>query len=193
MQSFEALPNFRLQPGGEVAAQFLAQGITDFHSAARYVHQLPYGRVSDRANCHLVLREGRGTCSAKHALLAELATEQGADIALTLGIYAMTGRNTPGVGAVLEQYHLSYLPEAHCYLTHNGTRIDVTRSGVEPVEPITSFLYEETITPAQIGAYKVMLHQRFLREWVAGTGSNRKHTFEEIWQIREACIAALSV
>ena len=101
MQSLAALPNFPLQPAGEVAAQFLAAGVTDFHSAARHVHQLPYGRISERANFRLVLWEGRGTCSAKHALLAQLANEQGVKIALTIGMYEMTERNTPGVWAVL--------------------------------------------------------------------------------------------
>ena len=105
----------------------------------------------------------------KHALLAQLAREQGVDIALTIGMYQMTERNTPGVGSVLEHYNLPYIPEAHCYLTYNGIRIDVTRSGVTPVEPITDFLYEETITPEHIGAYKIALHQRVLRDWVAGS------------------------
>ena len=193
MQSFAALPNVPLQPGAEVTAHFLALGLTNFHAAARYVQQLPYGRTSDRANCRLVLSEGRGTCSAKHALLAQLAREQGVDIALTMGIYQMTEHNTPGVGSVLEHYNLPYIPEAHCYLTYHGIRIDVTRSGVTPVEPITVFLYEETITPEQIGAYKIALHQRVLRDWVAGSGCVGTRTFEEIWQIRQACIAALSV
>ena len=193
MQSFAALPNVPLQPGAEVTAHFLALGLTNFHAAARYVQHLPYGRTSDRTDCQLVLSEGRGTCSAKHALLAQLAREQGVDIALTIGIYQMTERNTPGVGSVLEHYNLLYIPEAHCYLTYNGIRIDVTRSGVMPVEPITDFLYEETITPEQIGAYKIALHQRVLQDWVAGAGCVGTRTFEEVWQIREACIAALSV
>jgi hypothetical protein len=114
-------------------------------------------------------------------------------MALTIGMYQMTERNTPGVGSVLEHYNLPYIPEAHCYLTYNGIRIDVTRSRVTPVEPITDFLYEETITPEHIGAYKIALHQRVLRDWVAGSGCVGTRTFEEVWQIREACIAALSV
>jgi hypothetical protein len=44
----------------------------------------------------IVLAEQRGTCSTKHALLRRLAIEQGLDIALVLGIYEMTERNTPG-------------------------------------------------------------------------------------------------
>ena len=192
MQSLAALPNVPLRPGGAVTAQCQALGLTDFHSAVWYVYQLPYGRTSDRSNYQLVLHEGRGSCSSKHALLAQLATEQGLRIALTLGIYRMTERNTPGVGAVLAQYGLPYMPEAHCYLTYNGIRVDVTRSGVEPVEPISDFLYEETIIPEQIDEYKVALHRRFLQKWLAGSAWAGTRTLAELWQIREACIAALS-
>jgi hypothetical protein len=87
---------------------------------------------------------------------------------------------------------LPFLPEAHCYLTYRGERIDITRSGVEPTEPITQFLAEETITPEQIGDYKVQWHQYFLREWVARAAGVAQRSFEETWAIREACIAALS-
>jgi hypothetical protein len=68
----------------------------------------------------------------------------------------------------------------------------VTRSRVEPVEPITHFLYEERITPEQIGAYKVALHQRFLLEWLAASAWAGSRTAAELWRIREACVAALS-
>jgi hypothetical protein len=191
MKSLAALPNFSLQPVDGVTRLLLALGARDFHGAARYVHQLPYGRTSDRANFRLVLHESCGTCSTKHALLAQLAREQGMAIALTLGIYEMTENNTPGVGPILARYNLPFLPEAHCYLTYNGMRIDITRSGVEPTEPITHFLYEEPITPEQIGAYKVALHRRFLQEWLARSETARPYTVADLWRIREACIAAL--
>jgi hypothetical protein len=117
MQSLNALPNFPLQPADGVTALFFALGMRDFHAAARYIHQLPYGRTSDRANFRQVLTEGCGTCSTKHALLAQLALEQGVVLSLTLGIFEMTEDNTPGVGPVLAQYALSALPEAHCSAT----------------------------------------------------------------------------
>jgi len=192
MQSWEVLPGVPLRSAGDLTVQFISLGIADFRTAARYVHHLPYGRNSDRSDFTLVLRERRGTCSTKHALLARLASEQDIPIVLTLGIYEMDHRNTPGVGSVLEKYRLSYIPEAHCYLTYEGGRIDVTRSGVEPVEPIDRFLYEETITPEQIGEYKVELHQRFLRNWVSRGAPTGDRSWEEIWKIREECIAALS-
>jgi len=193
MRSWDALPNVPLRAAGPVSAEFMARGITDFQAAGRYLQALPYGRTANRADFTAVLREGRGTCSTKHALLATLAHEQQLPVVLTLGIYDMHEHNTPGVGVVLTRYGLASLPEAPCYLTYGGTRIDVTRSGADPTEPITRFLHEEAIVPEQIGAYKVTLHRQCMQEWVRNNRETvRGQSFEEIWQIREECIAVLA-
>ena len=142
MKSFQPFPNARLKPGGRITKQFLTHGITDFQSAAHHVHQLPYGINTDRTDIRLVLSEGQGTCSTKHALLSQLAREQGLEVSLMIGIFKMTASNTPGVGPVLAKYGLSYLPEAHCYLMFQGRRVDLTHSGNTLGEPIDRFLYE---------------------------------------------------
>ena len=138
-------------------------GISDYVEAARHVRSLPYGRNSDRSDWRLVLEEGRGTCSTKHALLAELARENGLPVSLMLGVYEMDGANTPGVGAVLEHHGLPFVPEAHCYLAHDGRRVDLTREGAG--DGPEAFLHEEEIEPSQIGAYKVGAHRGFVRRW----------------------------
>lgn len=191
MQLWTMLPIVPLKAAGFITAEFAAIGIHDLRSAGRHLYALPYGRNTDRANFHLVLSEGRGTCSTKHALLAELAHEHHLPISLTLGIYQMHERNTPGVGAILSRSRLSFIPEAHCYLTYNNERIDITRSGTEPSEPSDYFLYEETILSAQIGKYKIDLHKRFLRGWLAENETN-EYSFDELWNICEACIAVLT-
>jgi len=179
-----------LTPGGPFTARFRSAGVHDFAGAARHLLELPYGRITDRRRFWLVLEEGRGTCTTKHALLAELAREQGIDVQLRLGIYEMSERNTPGVGRVLSAHGLASIPEAHCYLHHRGVRLDITGvpAGAEPIE---RFLYEEPITVEQIGDYKIGVHRRFLAEWIAGDVATRGRTLEEVWGIREACIAAL--
>ncbi len=40
-KSLESLPNFSLNAGSETTTRFLAAGVADFHSAARYVQRLP--------------------------------------------------------------------------------------------------------------------------------------------------------
>ena len=127
--SIEGLPSFALDAERPLGRRFAAMGISDYVEAARHVRSLPYGRNADRSDWRLVLEEGRGTCSTKHALLAELARENGLPVSLMLGVYEMDGANTPGVGAVLEHHGLPFVPEAHCYLAHDGRRVDLTREG----------------------------------------------------------------
>lgn len=140
----------------------------------------------------IVMRESRGTCSTKHALLRRLAIEQAVGVVLVLGIYEMNERNTPGVGPVLRKYALSFLPEAHCYLRFRQNRVDVTRPiNPNPLERIAHFLFEEDISPEQIGEYKTSLHRQFLQQWIAETGTAGGRDLDEIWRIREECISAL--
>jgi hypothetical protein len=184
------LADAALSRDGRITGMFRAAGIHDFARAARHVWQLPYGRITDRAEFWRVLSEGRGTCTTKHALLAELGNEQQIDVQLTLGIFEMKERNPPGVGQVLERYGLACIPEAHCYLRYRGTRIDVTGvpAGAEPIE---RFLHQEPIAVEQIGAYKNEVHRRFLQNWIAGTEAVRGLSLDELWRIREECLAAL--
>ena len=184
------LASRRFTADGPITRLFRAIGAHDFEAAARHVLRLPYGRVTDRSKFWLVLSEARGTCTTKHATLAALAREQEIDVQLMLGIYEMSERNTPGVGPVLNAYGLSCIPEAHCYLRYHGERIDVT--GVPPgAGPIERFLHEEPITVDQIGAYKNDLHRTFLRDWIEGGDTTGGRSLEEVWRIREECIAAL--
>ncbi|HVA80534.1 MAG TPA: hypothetical protein VNF29_06385 [Candidatus Binataceae bacterium] len=192
MKSWNALPDAALAGPGEVTAAFAGAGVRDFRAAARYINALPYGRNTSRTDPLIVMRERRGTCSTKHALLARLAVENRLEVALVIGIYKMTERNTPGVGGVLAANGIESIPEAHCYLRYRGDRIDVTREiAGGPEEPIARFLHEEDISPEQIGDYKVALHQRWMREWIAAPAAPRGLGFDELWKIREACIAAL--
>ena len=180
------LPDFTLDASRPLGRRFAALGIRDFRAAAGHVRSLPYGRNSDRSDWRLVLSEGCGTCSTKHALLAKLARENGRRVALVLGVYEMDGINTPGVGGVLKSNGLRRVPEAHCYLAHEGARVDLTRQGGEG--QIQRFLYEEDIEPRQIGEYKVEAHKKFVRRWAEEQGLDPGH----VWRAREECIAALA-
>jgi hypothetical protein len=43
----------------------------------------------------------------------------------------------------------------------------------------------------QIGAYKNDLHRRFLRDWITRTEAVQGRSLDDVWRIREECIAAL--
>jgi hypothetical protein len=190
MDSWNALEPVALRRAGGISAAFIQTGSLDYRAAARFVSRLRYGRNSLAQDPLAVLREGRGTCSTKHALLRRLAIEQDLQIALVVGIYEMNAQNTPGVGSVLEKYGLVSLPEAHCYLRFRGKRIDVTgeNGGLRELQ----FVFEENIVPEQIGEYKAALHRAFLQRRMAEGSVPGGRDLDGLWQIREECIAALS-
>jgi len=171
--------------------QIRALGIGTWDELLQYVRALPYGRNATRTDFSLVLTEGKGTCSTKHALLKQVADCNGiTNIKLIVGLYRMTAANTKGIGNLLSDHKLDYLPEAHCYLQRNGKRIDVM-TPISAIGQIAGDLIEEIgIMPEQVGEFKVTLHQKFLEQWRLEHEPGR--TFEEIWTIREQCIQALS-
>jgi hypothetical protein len=177
-------------PSGLISHEFLNLGLPNIGQAIQYIHALPYSRNSNRANYRLVLKEGCGTCSTKHALLAALAKEQGIDLSLKLGLFELNATNTPAIKSILEQYQLNSILEAHCYLAFEACRFDITFPEKLALLNKSDFQEEFTITPGQIGNYKVCLHQQAIRTWL----KNKKLTynFEAFWQLREVCIDKIS-
>jgi hypothetical protein len=185
-----AFPNPLMKPGR--ATNLLEPfKIQTLHEAVSWMWKLPYGRTSDRSNYLLVPVEQKGACSAKHAFLAEVAAEQSVALDLYLGIFMMDRDNTPRIGAVLTDHGLQVIPEAHRYLRFQDVRYDFTSyAESKSPHPHLSFIHEEKIAPAQIGNYKTEIHRGWLESWARRT--NQKLKPEELWAIRERCIAALS-
>jgi hypothetical protein len=185
--------NFKLSGSKILSKQSISLGLTHFDALYNYVKNIPYGRNSNRSNYKLILNENKGTCSTKHAFLKAIAVEnERDDIKLCLGVFKMNNDNTPKVSTILDRYQLDYIPEAHCYLKVNDTINDITFTNSGNGEPdfAQCVLHEEFIAPEQIGDYKVNLHQTFLKSWIIN--ENMTFNFDELWKIRELCIAALS-
>jgi hypothetical protein len=188
VNAVHALPDARLGDGA-LARAFRERGAATYREAADLVWRLAYGRTSDRARPEAVLEEGRGTCSSKHALLAQLAREQGLAVELVLGIYLMDGENTPGIGGALREHGLDAVPEAHCVLRVGGRTVDLTHPPEVPAGPEVRFVEEEIIAPEQVGEYKVRRHRDYIERWPDRPSGM---TADGVWAAREACIAALS-
>ena len=166
-------------------------GIKSWSECLSYIQQLPYGRNSSRSDFGLVLKEGKGSCSSKHALLKRISDlNKVPGVELILGIYKMNVSNTPGIGSVLEKSNLEYLPEAHCYLRINGDRLDVTKDYSDIGQLEKDIILEKEITPDQVIEFKVEFHKNFLIDWI------RKYEvpydLNALWTIREKCITNLS-
>jgi len=167
------------------------QNINTWTQLASKVRHLPYGRISNKMDLKLVLTERKGTCSTKHALLKLVADlNEITGIALYICIYKMTVDNTPGIDVQLSTYNLTYIPEAHCYLKINGEALDVTSSDSNFDAIKSSIIQEVEISPGQINDFKYNYHRNFLARWIAQEGLTL--SLDEVWTIRESCIANLS-
>ena len=183
--------NFTLNQDEPFSKFCIERGIKDFNTLCYFVKHLPYGRTKNRSDYASIIHENKGTCSTKHAFLKKIALENNANqITLHIGIYKMNKSNTKGIGNTLVTYGLSYIPEAHTYLKFHDVIYDYTSPFSQDATFKDSLLHEESILPEQIGNYKLTTHKNYIKNWVIS--KNIPYTEDEIWKIREACIAELS-
>lgn len=186
-------PDFHIRSDKEISAAFLGRNISTFNEAADYICKLPYRRNADKNKLVTVFADGCGTCGTKHALLKQLADENGIDgFRLIMGVYKMSAANTKPVAGILAQHQLEYVPEAHNYLRFHGQVLDYTKPGFSVVNFLHDVMEETEITPGQISDFKVAYHKDFIRRWIDGQ-PGFPYTTEETWAIKESCIHALSL
>lgn len=165
--------------------------LTTWKELVDYVQILPYGRNSNRSDFFLVLKEKKGTCSSKHALLSSIALEnEFHDVQQILGIYKMTDNNTPGVGDTQLTLTIDYIPEAHSYLKIGNEYFDYTnpRASYKRIE--LALLYEIKIQPQDVVEKKLRIHQDFIMQWI--DEQQLDLSLDEVWAKRESCIDRLS-
>lgn len=181
--------DFELNSELPVTDLFCNLGIRSFSGAMDFVKKLPYGRNAGREDFSLVLKEKKGTCSSKHALLKSLADENGhSEIKLMLGIFKMNGINTPKVSKTLQRYGLKYIPEAHTYLRIDKNIYDCTTENSSETGFVNDLMEEIKIKAEDVISRKLEIHHKFLKNWCEQFNYNP----EEIWAIREECISDLS-
>jgi len=175
-------------PMSKVAQDF---NLDSWSELVGYVEKLPYGRNSDRSDFSLVLKEGKGTCSSKHAFLRLVAKENNLhQVEQILGIYKMNEINTPGVGQIQLTPEVNYIPEAHSYLRINGVYYDYTSPTASYQRIKDDILREIIIEPEDVVEKKFLIHKKFILEWIDELGVGL--TFSEVWSARENCIINLS-
>ncbi len=186
--SYIQLPNPLIPNQAILCKEFLNYGIRSMYEAIDYVHQLPYGRTSNRADYLAVLSEQKGACSGKHALIVALAGELQLSLHLCLGVFMLSAINTPKVSSVLQKHKLTELPEAHCYLKFKDHRFDITFPENNSFAVTNLMQQEIVIHPKDIGSFKIQWHQQIIQQWIIK--NKLEFTLQEIWDIRETCISA---
>ena len=186
------VPDFKIESLEPLSCWFLEKNISSFQEAARFISALPYGRHKHRNDLYAPLKENCGTCSSKHALLKQLASENSfPHLQLIVGIYKMSGHNTPAVRTILVNTPFDHIPEAHCYLKHRGEILDYTSNNSQAINFSGDLLEEIEIVPADVVEFKVKYHQAYVERWL-NANPQIKMDLEEVWAIREKCIEALS-
>ena len=109
---------------------------------------LPYGYNSTTDDILILFKEGYGSCTTKHAVIATLAEELNIPVYKMVGIYAMNEEIVTGTNHILEKYHLPYLPMNHCFLIYNSYRVDLTEGNNNGKNhSIEEFLFTEKVIP----------------------------------------------
>lgn len=184
--------DFKLTSDQIYSTRFREAGIASFRDACTFIARLPYGRNSNREDFGLVLSEGKGTCSSKHALLAELALENAhPEVELIAGIFLMSGETHSKLTHFFTGKTYPNIPECHCYLRVKGERFDFTDSSnaMELIAP--KLVREQRIDPSQVSDWKIVIHKDYLQRWLNRNPGFGK-TLEEIWKDREEAIGLLS-
>lgn len=192
MEELAFCPDFEIRHGSAISAAFLVRGLTTFRQAMDFIRHLPYGRNANKGDLTTVFTDSCGTCSTKHALLAQLASEQGfPGLQLVMGLFRMNSQNMPAIAGTLSEHRLGFIPEAHVYLKYEGAIIDCTnaRAGLSG---FADELMEETeIQPDQIGEFKVAYHKAYLERWLCDNPAVG-YSLADVWAIREQCICDIS-
>lgn len=181
--------NFEIKNNGEVSNEFLKLRIQDFKSACKFISLLPYKRNENKENTLCIFEDNVGTCSTKHSTLRKLALENNKpEIKLILGIFKMDANYAPKIQKTLELNNLDYIPEAHNYLKIGSDYLDFTNLNSSYSEVESRLLIETEIEFNEINFQKIQKHKEFLSNWIK---DKPQFTLDQIWKIRESCIADL--
>ena len=148
MDKYTVFPNPTIDKKGIISEKFISLKIRNFWDACSYVHQLPYGYNSTTDDILILFKEGYGSCTTKHAIIATLAEELNIPVYKMVGIYAMNEEIVTGTHNILEKYHLPYLPLIHCFLVYDSYRVDLTEGNNNGKNrSLEEFLFTERVIP----------------------------------------------
>lgn len=192
MDKFDVFPDIRIDRFGVVSAEFLKMGVTGFHEACLYVHEMPYGYNSNRDDLMILFKEKMGSCATKHAVVATLSEELGLPIGKSIGIYAMTEEIVTGTQEILKDFNLPYVPMIHCFLVYDHYRVDLTEGNFNGKNrPLDDFLYTETVSPNISAKDEYLIYRNALKESVLHREELSGVDVKRILQAREKGLALL--
>jgi hypothetical protein len=167
MDKYSVLPNPTINKKEIISEKFINLKIKNFWDACKYVHELPYGYNSTTDDILILFKEGYGSCTTKHAVIATLAEELDIAVHKMIGIYAMNEEIVTGTNRILEKYHLPYLPMIHCFLIYDDYRVDLTEGNNNGKNrSIEDFLFTEKVIPNFSEKHEYLLYRKALKNYI---------------------------
>ncbi len=167
MDTYKVFPELPLQRKGIISEKFISLGIKFFWNACKYVHDLPYGYHSTTEDILILFKEGFGSCTTKHAVIATLGEELNIPVYKMIGIYAMTEDIVTGTNQILEKYHLPYLPMIHCFLIYDSYKVDLTDGNNNGKNrSIEEFFFTEKVIPNFSEKDEYLLYRKALKNHI---------------------------
>lgn len=183
---FRCFPDRAIAAKGPVSEAFVRLKIETLHAVCRYVPGLPYGYNSDRDEFMILFKEGKGTCTTKHAVIGSLTRELEIPIQKHVGIYDMTEEIVTGTRELLARLGLPYIPMLHCFLVYETFRVDLTegnRNGKN--RSIEEFLFTERVDPNISGKDEYLLYRRALTDVILKRPELNGAEIRRVLQARE--------
>jgi hypothetical protein len=192
MDNYTVFPNPVLTDRGIISSTFIKLGIKSFWDACKYVHDLPYGYNSTTEDILILFKEGYGSCTTKHAVIATLTEELDIPVYKMVGIYAMTEEIVTGTGQILKKYQLPYLPMNHCFLVNDSYRVDLTEGNNNGKNhPLEEFLYAEKVVPNISEKDEYLLYKKALIDHILNRREMEGIKINDILHARTEGIALL--
>ena len=101
MDSYDKIPDAEIKPIGIISKKFLELGINSFKEACMYVHNIEYGYNTNYDDKLIFFKEKKGTCTSKHATIAQLAKELNIPMNKHVGVYKLTEEIAIGTNKIL--------------------------------------------------------------------------------------------
>ncbi|VVB60465.1 Uncharacterised protein [uncultured archaeon] len=167
MDTYTVFPNPIISKKGIISEKFISLNIKTFWDTCSYVHELPYGYNSKTDDILILFKEGFGSCTTKHAVIATLAEELNIPVYKIVGIYAMNEEIVTGTHQILEKYDLSYLPMIHCFLVYGSYRVDLTEGNNNGKNhSLEEFLFTEKVIPNISEKDEYLLYKKTLKNHI---------------------------
>jgi len=192
MENYTVFPDQSITENGPIGRVFKGLDIGTFHEACRWVHQLPYGYNSDRADLMILFKEKMGSCTTKHAVIATLAFELNLPIRKHVGIYAMTEALVTGTQEILGRFGLPYVPMIHCFLSYQDHCVDLSEGNDNGKNgPIDQFLFTAEVAATITAKDEYRLYRRALKDNVLCRPELEGTAMKTLLKAREEGLAVL--